>query len=182
MSVEQSSIVHVGASTVTFRPDGENDVELRFNIYSSTRAEELAPVPWTAAQKEQFLRQQFRAQDLSYRTNYPGAEFWIIVVDGVDAGRLYLQRLEKEIRVIDIALLPSFRRHGIGSILLQQVLAEGEKSGRPVMICVEFFNPARKLYERLGFRQVGRTEVYLLLEWRSAKLAAPSLPAPANPI
>ena len=178
--MELNSVVQVGPHAVTFRPDGENDVELRFKIYASTRTEELAPVPWSPEQKEQFLRQQFRAQDHSYRNNYPGATFWIIVVDGIDAGRLYLHRQPKDIRVMDIALLPDFRRRGIGAALLQQVLAEGDESGRIVSICVEFFNPARRLYERLGFRQVGQTEVYLLLEWHSAKLTTPSLPASAN--
>ena len=178
--MDGTSVIKVGSCVVTFRPVNPGDTEFLFSLYAQTRAEELAPVPWPPQQKEQFLRQQFSAQTASYQANYPRAAFWIIIVDGADAGRLYLHHRKNEIRIMDIALLAPFRNRGIGSALLRQVMAEGEKTGRTVTIHVEFFNPARKLYERLGFHQVSQTEVYLLLEWRSDRLTTPSLPAPAN--
>jgi ribosomal protein S18 acetylase RimI-like enzyme len=45
-------------------------------------------------------------------------------------------------------------------------MAEGARTGRFVSIHVEAFNPALRLYERLGFREAGRTHVYLLMEWK----------------
>jgi GNAT superfamily N-acetyltransferase len=154
-----------GPLSVTLRAAGPSDVEFLFQVYADIRADELAPVPWPAQLKEQFLRQQFHAQDNSYRANYPGAEFSIIQVDGADAGRLYLHRRQNEIRIMDIALTAPFRGRGLGTLLLRRILGEGDARRLPVTIHVEFFNPARKLYERLGFRQTSQTEVYLLMEW-----------------
>ena len=155
------------ADAVTLRPVCSSDSELLFATYASTRADELAQVGWEAAQKESFLRMQFDAQRKFYESEYPGAEFQIILVAGEAAGRLYVHRREQEIRIMDIALLPEFRGRGIGTVLLNEILAEGERTARPVTIHVESFNPAQRLYQRLGFVQVANNGVYHLLEWRS---------------
>lgn len=146
------------------RPAGPNDAELLFMIYASTREEELAVVPWDASVKEAFLRMQFKAQDAHYRATYPNASFDLIVSGENVLGRLYVNRGKSAWRVVDIALLPEHRRGGIGTRLLTEILAEAGAAGRPVQIHVERFNPARHLYERLGFRQIDDHGVYLLLE------------------
>src|SRR5512147_3216332 len=128
------------APRATLRPVRDNDAELLFAIYASTRAEELAQVGWDDAQKERFLRMQFEAQRRSYASGYPGAEFQIILADGQPAGRLFVHRREREIRVMDITLLPAFRGRGIGTALLNDILGEGERTARIVTIHVESFN------------------------------------------
>jgi RimJ/RimL family protein N-acetyltransferase len=80
-------------------------------------------------------------------------------------GRLYVDRRTDEMRIIDIALLTEYRRQGIGSRLLREILAEGQAAGLPVRIHVERHNPALRLYYRLGFRKVGDRGVYYLIEW-----------------
>ncbi|MFN7985951.1 MAG: GNAT family N-acetyltransferase [Thermoanaerobaculia bacterium] len=150
---------------MALRPATPEDRELLFRVYASTREEELAPVPWPAEAKEAFLRQQFDAQDAWWRTHYPGATFEVIVVDGRDAGRLYLWEGPKEIRVVDVALLPEVRRGGVGTGLLRDVQARAAAAGKAVTIHVEKVNPALALYERLGFRLVEDKGLYLFLSW-----------------
>ena len=133
-------------------------------VYASTRAEELAVVPWDAATKDAFVRMQFAAQDSFYRQHFPDATYDVVVVNGVPAGRLYVDRREAEIRIIDIALLPEHRGHGIGTALLTPILDEADRTGKTVSIHVERDNPARRLYDRLGFVEVEEQGVYLLLE------------------
>jgi ribosomal protein S18 acetylase RimI-like enzyme len=133
-------------------------------VYASTRAEELAVVPWEDAQREAFLRQQFEAQDAWWRENYGGASFDVILVDGELAGRLYVHRGPREIRIVDIALLPEHRGNGVGTGLLEKLLAEGDADGKSLTIHVERMNPALRLYERLGFSVVEDKGVYLFLE------------------
>jgi GNAT superfamily N-acetyltransferase len=135
-------------------------------VYASTRAEELARVPWSDEQKRAFTDMQFAAQDADYRRNYPDAQYSIIEVQGVPAGRLYVDRGSKEIRIIDIALLPEHRRAGIGTSLLRALQDEARTTAKTLSIHVEKFNPARSLYHRLGFRQIEDKGVYLLLEWK----------------
>jgi ribosomal protein S18 acetylase RimI-like enzyme len=150
---------------VSLRPATEGDRELLFRIYASTREEELAPVPWTPRQKEEFLRIQFEAQDRWYRENYAGAEFRVILSNGVPAGRLYFHWRPDELRIMDIALLPEHRGTGIGTFLLRDLKRQALVQGKPVTIHVEKHNPARRLYERLGFREAGEAGVYCLLKW-----------------
>jgi ribosomal protein S18 acetylase RimI-like enzyme len=150
---------------VAFRSICEEDSEFLYSVYASTREEELAVVDWTAEQKEQFLRMQFTAQHKHYQENYANARFEVILLDGKPSGRLYVDRRDDEIRIVDIALLSEHRGRGIGGQILTDILAEGEKTGKAVRIHVEQNNPALHLYQRLGFRQIGETGVYLLLEW-----------------
>jgi ribosomal protein S18 acetylase RimI-like enzyme len=135
-------------------------------VYVSTRVEELARVPWSDEQKRAFTDMQFAAQDADYRRNYPDAQYSIIEVQGVPAGRLYVDRCSKEIRIIDIALLPEYRRAGIGTKLLRELQHEAHTAGKTLTIHVEKFNPALRLYQRLGFRQIEDKGVYLFLEWK----------------
>ncbi|MFO7180606.1 MAG: GNAT family N-acetyltransferase [Pseudomonadota bacterium] len=142
----------------------EQDEPFLYDVYASTREEELAVVPWGAAEREAFLRMQFDAQHRYYRQAFGKAEFSKILVDGVAAGRLYVDRRPSEIRIIDIALLPAFRGRGIGTQLLSSLIAEAEARGVPVRIHVERQNRARSLYQRLGFTRSGGDEIYELME------------------
>ena len=150
---------------ITLRPIDSADRDFLWRVYASTRQEELAQTDWDADQKTAFLTMQFDAQHRYYAANYPRAQFQIILQDGEPIGRLYVDRRAAEIRIMDIALLPEFRRRGIGSDLVNAILAEGKTRGLPVTIHVEQFNPALRLYYRLGFRQIQDKGVYYLLEW-----------------
>jgi ribosomal protein S18 acetylase RimI-like enzyme len=88
----------------------------------------------------------------------------VILSDDHPAGRLYVARWREEIRIVDIALLSEHRGMGIGTQLLRDLISESEDSGKPLSIHVERFNPALRLYERLGFRAVADKGVYLLME------------------
>jgi ribosomal protein S18 acetylase RimI-like enzyme len=152
---------------VRTRPVTPDDQELLYRVYASTRTEELAPVPWTAEQKEAFLRMQFRAQSADYAANYGNAEFSVVLVDDAPAGRLYVDRRDDEIVLVDIALLPEHRGGGVGGGILRRLMAEAGTAGKPLRIHVERMNPALRLYERLGFRQIGDHGIYLYMEWRA---------------
>jgi GNAT superfamily N-acetyltransferase len=152
---------------LTFRPIEPADHEFLYRLYASTRAEELAAgTDWTDEQKEAFLRQQFEAQHHHYQTYYPEGSFDLVVLDGEPIGRLYVSRWQCEIRLIDIALVPEVRNRGIGGGLLGGLMEEARQAGKPLTIHVETFNPAMRLYERLGFTTLEDKGVYHLMEWR----------------
>jgi ribosomal protein S18 acetylase RimI-like enzyme len=154
-------------TNVTLRPIREEDMEILFRLYASTRADEMATVvDWTDEQKEAFLRMQFQAQHVWYREHYEGAQFDLLLVDGAPAGRLYVHRREAEIRLMDIALMPEYRNSGIGSSLLRELMSEAEAAGKPLTIHVEKYNPAMSLYLRLGFKPIEDRGPYDLMEWR----------------
>ena len=125
-------------------------------------------MPWDDAQKEAFLRHQFDAQDAWWREHYADASFDVILVEGEPAGRLYVHRGRSEIRIVDIALLPEQRGNGVGTLLLDELLAEGDADAKSVTIHVERMNPALRLYSRLGFALAEDKGVYLFLERQPA--------------
>jgi ribosomal protein S18 acetylase RimI-like enzyme len=158
-------------NAIALRPIRPEDRDLLCRIYGSTRTEELAVVPWTEEQKAAFVKMQFDAQTAYWDEQYPEAERSIVEIGGQAAGRLYVQRWPKEIRLVDIALLPPFQRRGAGTELIRRLFAEAAASSRSVTIHVEIFNPARALYERLGFVSKGERGVYDFMEWKPSALA-----------
>jgi ribosomal protein S18 acetylase RimI-like enzyme len=150
---------------VGLRPATAADEAFLRVVYAWTRADELAMTGWTDEQKAAFVGMQFDAQASYYREIYPEATYEVVVVDGEDAGRLYLARFPDEIRVVDIALLPPYRGRGVGTMLLSDVLAEAGAAGQRVIIHVEHTNPARALYERLGFAVVEEAGLYFRMVW-----------------
>ena len=159
--------VRASAAGLAFRLIANADLPFLFAVYVSARAEELAPLPWTDAQKTAFLTQQFQAQHVDYQRNYPGADWLVIMRAGNGAGRLYLDRNACEHSVIDIALLPEHRRQGLGGALMRDLQDDAAAAGKPLSIYVEKFNPAMRLYRRLGFETVEDKGVYDLMRWVS---------------
>jgi len=148
------------------RPETGADIPFLLELYASTRAAELAPVPWSAEQKQAFLASQFQAQRTHYRTYFPDCAFDVIEQRGAPAGRLYLDVRRSQLHIIDIALLPDWRGRGIGTAILEALQAAARAAGKGVGIMVEKFNPALQLYRRLGFTNIADHEVYLEMEWR----------------
>jgi ribosomal protein S18 acetylase RimI-like enzyme len=145
---------------IEVRPSEAADRDFLLSVFGSTRDDELALIPWTEADKTAFVVSQFDAQDSYYRQIYSDAEFLVVLADGERVGRLYLAGIEDALRVIDIALLPAHRRHGIGSALMSSITAIADREGRSVTLHVEPWNPAKHLYERLGFVSEGARGIY----------------------
>jgi len=145
------------------RPAGEPDRAFLFEVYASTREDELARTGWDAAQKHAFLEMQFSAQHTQYHEHYPGARFEVVEVDGQPVGRLYVHETPAEIRLMDVALLAPWRNRGIGSRLMDALIAASERSRRPIGLHVERDNPAMRMYLRLGFEEVEERGFYVYM-------------------
>jgi GNAT superfamily N-acetyltransferase len=144
------------------------DADLPFvaALYASTRTEELAPLGWPEAVRTAFLDQQHRAQHAHYQACYPEAEWLIVEQAGKAIGRLYLGGDAADTRLIDISLLPEHRGAGIGGAILADLIADARAGGRMVSLHVDPAGAARRLYVRLGFREVATSETAVRMEWR----------------
>lgn len=150
----------VRSHQITLRPSTPEDFRFQLDLYGDTRKEELDQVEWAPGQREAFLQMQFDAQTAHYHQYFPQASWQIIQMDGLDIGRLLLNRTEQDILVVDIALLSEYRNRGIGTALLEDLLAEADTDGKAVVLRVEFFNPVSRLYDRLGFMPTREMGVY----------------------
>ena len=150
---------------IVLRPIETGDMDFLRALYAGTRESELAPLPWPVEQKQAFLRQQFELQHRHYHLAHAEAEFLLILDDGEPIGRIYLERSVAQWSLIDIALIAVRRSKGIGTALLAQLLSEARATCSKVDLHVETFNPARRLYERFGFRLAEHRGVYDFLVW-----------------
>jgi GNAT superfamily N-acetyltransferase len=167
MDAESATFGWTRAATAgcRFRRITAADLPFLARVYASTRTEEVAAAPWTDEQKAVFLASQFQAQHAHYQKYYPDADWLVIARDGNDIGRLYIERWSAQHRIIDIALLPEHRGKGFGGALLADLLDEATAAGKDVSIHVEKFNPAMRLYKRLGFAIEEDKGVYDLMRW-----------------
>lgn len=96
----------------------------------------------------------------------------MIVCEGMRAdanpiGLLKVTRAAAEWHVHQIQIHPSRQGQGIGEAVLRELLAEAARAHVPVSLSVLHGNPARRLYERLGFSVVSETETSASLIWRT---------------
>ena len=153
---------------IALRPVVSSDHGFLVEVYGSTRAEEMAMVPWTDAQRQVFIQSQFNAQQTHYGQKYPTATHDVILFEGEKVGQLYVARLDQEIRIVDITVILTQRNRGIGSYLVKQLLYEAQSRNKVTRIYVEEFNPSLNLFNRLGFKLREQHGFHLLMEWTPA--------------
>ncbi len=156
-----------GGGKVELRPVAPDDDEFLLAVYGSTRAEELGQVEWAEGQKATFLRWQFDLQRREYDGRFPDAAYYVVMVDQQPAGRIWVGTDNEQIRLLDIGLLPEFQNRGVGTALLQRLIAysASERKALRHMIFV-LNNNAERFYERLGFKQIEEFGAYKHMEWK----------------
>ena len=151
---------------ITYRHASPEDEDFLFELYASTRTEELNAWGWDTEQQEAFLKMQFHAQQTSYKNQFPNSNYQIVLMQQLAVGSMLVIRNKTEIRLGYIALLSEYRDRGIGSFLIQNLLAEATQAVKPVRLQVIQFNRALQLYQRLGFSKVGDNGTHFLMEWQ----------------
>ena len=159
-------------SGIDFKAMSDDDMAFLSELYRTTRWEEVQQAPWDDAQRTAFLEQQFTAQHTHYLSHYPHAEKLLIMKNDEPIGRIYVDRDEVSICLIDVALLPAYKHRGIGTALLKELLTEAQQQQKKVVIHVENFNPAYAWYVKHGFQQVEDKGVYQYMEWYPKKPTA----------
>ena len=151
--------------SIQLRQTSAEDEPFLKNLFASTREQELAYLDGDDAQKALFIGMQFNAQNMQYAMSYPQAESCVILSNNEPIGRLLVDRAEEKFTLVDIALLPKHRGAGVGGQLIRNLLREAAAQGKAVKLSVWQTNPAKRLYERLGFVTADDTSVYCEMYW-----------------
>jgi ribosomal protein S18 acetylase RimI-like enzyme len=150
--------------TFSLRPAGPDDEEFLYKLYCTTRSSEIDALHLDPAQQEMFLRVQYMAQKLSYQAEFPGAVHDIILFEGRPAGRVMTMKMGKVHRYIDLAILPECRDRGVGTRIIEDLIAESASEGLTARLHVLKSNRAYRLYERLGFVITGEDNINYIME------------------
>ena len=163
------------SASVSLRRVTDADEEFLVAVYASTRAAELAQVDWDQGQKDAFVRWQFGLQKEEYNARYPSARYEVILVDETPAGRIWVGTDDKQIRLLDIALLPEFQNRGVGTYLLKQLMDEATQARKVLRHMVFVLNDnAHRFYERLGFQVIEDLGGYKHMEWKPDRATEPT--------
>jgi ribosomal protein S18 acetylase RimI-like enzyme len=162
----------IGRDEISFRLVTSDDHEVLLRVYASSREIELSMVPWDDETKRAFIEHQFNAQTSHYAKEYPAARHDVIVLceTGETVGRLYVNRTGEQISILDITILPEFRRRGIGSEVLARLVEEAQTTGRTVRVYVETFNPSQQFFIKRKFTVMNDDGMNLRLVWQSKKV------------
>jgi GNAT superfamily N-acetyltransferase len=150
---------------VTLRRVAEDDREFLLEVYGAGREIELAAVPWPAEMKRAFVEHQYTAQDVYYQSQFPGSTQQVILLDEEPAGRIYLHRTPEEIAILDMAILPMFRKRRIATTLIKRLQQEAKQDRRSIRVYIETFNPADALFTRLGFQKRSEDGISSRYDW-----------------
>ncbi|MCG8406609.1 MAG: GNAT family N-acetyltransferase [Phycisphaerales bacterium] len=153
---------------VGLRSVQSDDRSFLYELYCSTRADELGALGWSELQREVFLKQQFAAQQRAF-DGLSHADHQIILKDGRPIGRMIVVRNDEELRLADIALLAEHRNHGIGTSLIRELLNEAQSVGKPMRLQVLNTNRAILLYQRMGLEIRSERGMYLQMQWDSRR-------------
>ena len=104
--------------------------------------------------EELMVWDELRQRD-SFAAQWKPDEVQIVAVDGKDIGWLQVSETSTEMRLQQFFISPDHQRRGIGTEVLNSLVAIWKATGKPVVLTVLKNNPARRLYERFGFSVVG---------------------------
>jgi len=139
-------------ATIALRPARPVDYDFALALYVETiKPYTMAYMDWVDA--EQVAR---------FAGLWTPADTQIITLDGVDIGWLEASEASSEIFLKQFYVTPAHQRHGVGTEVMQRLLRQWP-AGKPVVLGVLKNNPARRLYERLGFALAGETETKFVM-------------------
>ena len=160
--MDKNSIVYTSRAVVPA------DDAFLLRLYATAHTD-LDSIDLPPGQKDLILRMQFEAQHRQYAFAYPTAEHQLILINDEPVGRTLIDRSGAEYRLIDIALLPNARGHGLGTQLIQQLLIDARASNATVGLQVRKNNPALHLYQRLGFSVCQDNGMDLQMQWTAVE-------------
>ncbi|MFS0724278.1 GNAT family N-acetyltransferase [Paenibacillus sp. 1P07SE] len=153
------------SNRIELRDATASDKTFLYELYADSRQAEMELWGWTMEQAEPFLRMQWEARRGSYASEFPGASDQIILFAEKAVGRCLIYTAADHKRIVDLALVEASRGQGIGTAILRRVQQDAASERLNLKLSVSKDNPARRLYERMGFRLTGSNEMYGFMEW-----------------
>lgn len=145
---------------IQLRLKTESDSEFFVELFSEIKNSELHLETWPEEIKRQIIMMQYNAFEQSIAEKFPESIDYLILYQLKKAGRLQLNKNDEGIRIINISLLSAYRKRGIGSTIIEDIIKEANSKRKEVFLEVDKTNSlAMDLYNRLGFKIFREDEV-----------------------
>lgn len=142
------------ASKVKLRSAMPEDFGAALSLYLDSMAPLTSPLMvWDEAKQSASFASQWKVEDVR-----------VIVFEGRDVGWMQAAETDSEVFLQQLFISPEYRRKGIGSAVLRNLLDPWQTTGKPIVLMVLKNNPARSLYERFGFTVVGENGIKLRMK------------------
>ncbi len=139
---------------IQYRPATEGDREWLWALKSATMRDYVAAIwGW-----------EDEAQRRMFDEKFDPARIRIIQADGREVGLLDYEERTDDFFIGRIEILPTAQRAGIGSAVIAAILHQAAKKTKNVRLQVLRSNPARRLYERLGFCVEAETSTHIKMK------------------
>lgn len=161
---------------VLLRAATPQDDEFLLHLFAETQ-DQLSCFRSNQALWNSLVTMQYKGREMTYATQYPDALNSIICVDHGAAdmlrvGRLLVDRQPDHWRIVDIAILATYRNRGVGTWALKQCIFEGRNAAGALRLRVTHGNPAQRLYTRLGFRETAHDDLGIEMACQEAGILA----------
>ena len=140
---------------ISLRPATESDYDYLWWLHGATMRTYVAAIwGWDEAVQRQYFEERFDP-----------ARIEIIESAGQAVGYISVERQREFIFLSAIEVAPKAQSRGIGTRLIRDLQDEAERQGIPLRLRVLQGNPARRLYERIGFAATEETETHIMMNW-----------------
>ncbi|MGZ8288547.1 MAG: GNAT family N-acetyltransferase [Telluria sp.] len=144
------------------------DDDFLARLYASTRPDLYGNGGADPAFAAALVAMQERLQAAGYLRQFPAAQYLLLSQQGRPAGRIVVDIGKTALRLVDIALLPEARGHGLGSAVIRALQDFAAANGLAVTLAVHHSNPdAARLYRALGFSVTSSDAAAEQMRWRA---------------
>lgn len=146
---------------INFRPITEKDESILYDIFLSSRPDLYQLVLTNDSFSTNLIKQQFELSQ-SYMNKDELSSRYLISYEDEVAGKVFLRHGDTVDEIASIALLPKYRNMGIGSYVIEKIINNATENKKKIKLQVAWYNDdAKRLYERLGFREIRNHGVYV---------------------
>ena len=136
-----------------FRPALDSDIDSLYALHVATMREYVDQTwGWDDA-----------VQEAMFRKNYVPAEIQIITLNGKDIGMISLEERKEDVFLRVIEIHPSYQRQNLGTTIIQKIMNDAIHKMKPIRLRVLRVNPAKRLYDRLGFLVIEETKTHYIM-------------------
>jgi ribosomal protein S18 acetylase RimI-like enzyme len=139
--------------SIGFRPAVENDFDFLYALHTATMKEYVNKTWGDDAFQENM-----------FRKNYVPSQIQVITLAGNDIGMISIEEMDEDMFLRVIEIHPIYQRQGLGTTIIQKIIDDAAHQKKPVRLQVLKVNPAKRLYDRLGFSVIEETKTHFIMK------------------